>query len=234
MIERTYNILIIEDEAIVALELKRFIIALGYHVVGSVDCAEDAIELIEKESVDIVISDIKIRGEKDGTEISKILYTKYGVAVIFLTAFYSDELIEKANSSNPVGYIVKPFRQKDLEANIKLAINRISDDDDYMVYLIESFKFDTKNSHLYLNKDLVNLNKRETQLLEVLSQKCGDFVDYDYIIENIWGKSNIRKHGKKNIMNRLRKQTGSLREKTTSGLVQTITNSGLKLVNRFE
>jgi YesN/AraC family two-component response regulator len=84
------NILIIEDEAIVALDLKTNLERIGYSVIGSTPSGEEALDLLDSLNPDLIISVIKLQGDMDGIDVAEILNEKFGIPFIILSA-YSDE-----------------------------------------------------------------------------------------------------------------------------------------------
>ncbi len=120
------DILIVEDEAIVALEIKRTILKIGFGVSNMVTNYNDALASIKEQTPDIIILDIHLRNSKDGIETAKEIQKISNIPIIFLTAFSNDETIERAIETNPIGYIVKPFKRADIKSTLKLAIHKIN------------------------------------------------------------------------------------------------------------
>jgi AmiR/NasT family two-component response regulator len=122
-VERT-RILVVEDEALVALDLEEQLVRLGYEVAGVVDSCAAAIERAREATPDLVLMDIHLRGEPDGIEAAERLRDEPGVPVVFLTAFADAATLERAKQVSPHGYILKPFDQRDLRATIEIAVHR--------------------------------------------------------------------------------------------------------------
>lgn len=118
------KILIIEDEAIVAEDLEMAITDIGYEVVGRADSADDAIKKAFELKPDLVLMDIVLKGEKNGIDASHEIKEKMDIPVIFLTAYSDNDLIDRAKSSEPYAYLVKPFQGKQLLAAIEMALYR--------------------------------------------------------------------------------------------------------------
>lgn len=118
------KILIVEDENIVALDLNRRLVKLGYRVVGMASQAERAIHLVEEHAPDIVLMDIHIKGNKDGIEVSQVIHERYGTPVIFLTAYSEDTTLARASATKPYGYLLKPFSERELHCAIQIALER--------------------------------------------------------------------------------------------------------------
>ncbi|MEE9407457.1 MAG: response regulator [Polaribacter sp.] len=117
------RILIVEDNLLIAEDIKLIIEDLNYKVVDTVIKAEQAIEVLKKETIDLVLIDIVLKGEMSGIELAHIINTNFKVPFIYLTSHSDPKTVEKAIKTQPNGYIVKPFNQSDLFTSISLAFN---------------------------------------------------------------------------------------------------------------
>lgn len=115
------NILIVEDEVIVAKDIEVTLSNLGYCVSGSVSSGEDAISHIESHKPDLVLMDIMLEGKLDGIEAAQIIRRQYSIPVIFLTAYSNEKTLDRAKTAKPYGYILKPFQETDLYTSIEIA-----------------------------------------------------------------------------------------------------------------
>ena len=116
------GILIVEDENIVALDMRMRLEAMGYSVVDVVDTGELASERARRLKPDLVLMDIKLKGEQDGIDVAGQLRETSEVPVIFVTAFTDEKTLDRAKRASPYGYIVKPFHERELRIAIELAI----------------------------------------------------------------------------------------------------------------
>lgn len=116
------NILVVEDEAIVAMELEHSLTDLGYHVIGKVDTGEKAIEKAFSEIPDLILMDIQLKGQLDGVQAAAKISSEKDIPTVFLTAFAEDDILERAKSINPFGYLLKPVQSRDLKVAIEMAI----------------------------------------------------------------------------------------------------------------
>jgi DNA-binding NarL/FixJ family response regulator len=116
------KIMVVEDEAVIAIRLQERLTAMGYHVVGISYSAEEAMEQARRLRPDLVLMDIMIPGEMDGVAVAKSVKTELDIPVIFLTAFSEDKIIERAKQAKPYGYIVKPFQDRELKACVEVAL----------------------------------------------------------------------------------------------------------------
>ncbi len=116
------KILILEDEKIIAIDLQRKLERFGYAVVGMAERAEDAIAMANDLNPDMLLSDIMLQGDVDGIVAAKHCYEELDIPTVFLTAFSDSDTLERAKSAHPYGYILKPFKDKDILNTIDIAI----------------------------------------------------------------------------------------------------------------
>jgi signal transduction histidine kinase len=116
------DILIVEDETIVALDMKMRLQSLGYGVLGVVDTGDAAIKFVEGVTPDLILMDIRIKGSTDGIETAQKIREKVEVPVIFVTAYTDEATLGRAKLVSPYGYIVKPFHERELRIGIELAL----------------------------------------------------------------------------------------------------------------
>ncbi len=118
------RILVIEDEHIVALDIKMHLERYGYTVPGMFASGEEALERIAGLSPDLVLMDIKLQGELDGVETAEIVKQRYKIPVILLTAYADDATLQRAKLTQPFAYIIKPFEERELRTAIVIALYR--------------------------------------------------------------------------------------------------------------
>lgn len=122
MITKGKKILLVEDEAIIAMDLQSSLESQGYIVIDHLTRGEDVMGSLNNNRPDIILMDIKLEGEVDGVETAQMIYENYDIPVIFITSYSNKSIIERAKKTNPFGYIVKPFEDRELYTNIELAI----------------------------------------------------------------------------------------------------------------
>jgi two-component system, response regulator PdtaR len=120
------NILIVEDESIVAMDLANGLERDGYHVTGIADNADEAQELFNTHEVDIVLMDVNILGDKDGIDTAIELLKKRSVPIIYLTAFTDAATIERIKQTHPAAFLSKPYNIINVRIAIELAINNFA------------------------------------------------------------------------------------------------------------
>lgn len=116
------SILIVEDEGLIALDLKTQVESAGYPVVSIVDTLKGAIQKAQEKQPNLVLMDIRIKGPHDGIEAARQLQDRFDIPVIFVTAHADTETLERAKLTGPMGYIVKPFVNVDFRAQIEIAL----------------------------------------------------------------------------------------------------------------
>jgi DNA-binding NtrC family response regulator len=107
---------------VVAQDLQHRLAELGFEVAGWAATGEDAVRLAEEAHPDLVLMDIRIRGEMDGIEAAQVIRERAEIPVVFVTAFADADTLARAKAVEPLGYIVKPFSDRDLETSIELAL----------------------------------------------------------------------------------------------------------------
>lgn len=116
------KILIVEDEPIIADDIAMILERNGYEITEIVDNSLDAIDHLEKHQSDIALLDINIEGERDGIWLAGQINKHFQIPFLFLTSYYDENTLKRVQSTDPSGYIVKPFDEGDLAANIGLAL----------------------------------------------------------------------------------------------------------------
>jgi AmiR/NasT family two-component response regulator len=115
------RILIVEDEAITAMDLERELVSLGYTVVGICDQAQDAVAAATDLKPDLVLMDIHLNGEIDGIAAASAIRGNEDVPVVFLTAHSDQVTLDRALAAAPFGYVLKPFQTRELKVAIEVA-----------------------------------------------------------------------------------------------------------------
>lgn len=120
------NILIVEDESIVALDLAAGLEQDGYQIAGIADNAEEARQLFTDNEVDIVLMDVNIIGKKDGIDTAVELLKQKAVPIIYLTAFTDSKTIDRIKATHPAAFLSKPYTLTNVRIAIELAINNFA------------------------------------------------------------------------------------------------------------
>ena len=120
------NILIVDDEIVIARELEARVTQLGHHVLHVAMTGSEAIGKALKLRPDLVLMDIRLKGDMDGIDAATELRRRCSVPVVFLTAFTDEKTLERAKLVEPLGFIVKPFTEQELKANLQMALYNFS------------------------------------------------------------------------------------------------------------
>jgi len=147
------NILIIEDELLIAKDLSYLLEDMGYKCVGIAKNYERAMFLFNTNDVHLVLCDINIDGDKDGIETAVELSKIKKVPTIYLSAYSDHDLIARTSETSTYGYLVKPYNERSLDVSIKLALNKFY-----------------QNEYKAVNKDfLSNFTAREIEIIKLLA-----------------------------------------------------------------
>lgn len=118
------KLLIVEDEPIVAMDLRQELSDLGYEVIGVAESADEALTIVQSTLPDCALMDIRIAGSMDGIQTARTLRHWFRVPSIFLTAHSDDSTLSRAARAMPYGYLTKPFKREELKATLQMALER--------------------------------------------------------------------------------------------------------------
>jgi two-component system cell cycle sensor histidine kinase/response regulator CckA len=118
------RIMIVEDERIVAKDLQFRLEGLGYQVAAMASDGQDAIRQAKTARPDLVLMDIRIEGEMDGIQTAEVIRNDFDLPVVFLTAYADEATLSRAKITEPFGYILKPFEERELQSTIEIALYR--------------------------------------------------------------------------------------------------------------
>ncbi len=122
------SILIVEDERIVATDIRQRLTSVGYTVVGIASTGEEAIEMTERTSPELVLMDITLKGEMDGVQAAAAILSQRDIPILYLTAHADSGTLERVKSTGPFGYVLKPFDERDLLTTVEMALYKFSTD----------------------------------------------------------------------------------------------------------
>ncbi len=224
------NILIVEDESIVAMEIESYIKKLGYFVADTCSNAKDALTVVSEQKINIILMDICIKGESDGVETATLIKKSYPhIEIIFLTAHLDDYNVDRAIEINPTAYLSKPFNREELRVFLKIALRRadkeltLSEEHKHHIILDDEFSYDPSSHTLYCCYEIIDLTKKESDLLELLIENKNNVVDF-YTIENtIWPDKDTN-------TNTIRTLVKRLRQKLKHKFIKTVSARGYRLL----
>lgn len=119
---RSSSILIVEDERIIAEDLRNILQSLGYTVMKIVSTGEEAISILKNNKPDLILVDIVLTGQIDGIEMAEYIKSRYNIPIVYLTAYADKDIVTRAKVTEPYGYIIKPFEDRELQTTIEIAL----------------------------------------------------------------------------------------------------------------
>ncbi|MFM2016387.1 MAG: hypothetical protein RL007_43 [Bacteroidota bacterium] len=174
------NILIVEDESIVAKDIQMSLRKLGYNVVAICSNGEDAIRAAEEHAPDLVLMDIMLKGDMSGIEAAEQIRSRFNMPIIYLTAYADESTLSKAKITEPYGYIIKPFKEIDLRTSIEMAQYKhqketdVRKERDFLYSIVENKDF-KDIIFVKSNSRLVKVRTKDIYFIEALK---------DYVVIN--------------------------------------------------
>lgn len=215
------KILIVEDNQIIALDIKNTLTQLGYQVTDTVYKESDIFKSINQNEPCMILMDISLGQEKDGIDIVKDIHKNKFIPVIYLTGEENDKIINKALDTCPIGYLTKPYRATELKSTIKIALCK-KQTDNHFKSLGCDYSFDITNKKLYYKGEIQKLSTKETQFLELLIEANGEVVLFETIENIIWENQSVTNDAIRLLVSRLRKKLKCI-------IIETIYSYGFKL-----
>lgn len=207
------KILIVEDENIASIEIKRALKKNGFDEIEKAFTYEEALEKIRISKPNLIIMDINLEEDKDGIELAKEVKKENNIPILYLTAFSDEETMERAFETDPVGYITKPFNRNELNITIKLALYKINKlkqtniNEDYVALNFNYF-FDPIYEKLYYKNKHVRLGPKEKKLLVLLVNANFEFVSNEIIEYELWPDSPPSESSLRTLIYRLKAKLG--------------------------
>lgn len=116
------KIMIVDDETIVAEDLKGRLLDLGYEVCAVASTGSEAIAKAQKSGPDLILMDIRLKGDMDGIEAAEKIKRRFDISVVYLTAYSDQTTLDRAKVTTPFGYLIKPFAERELYSTIEMAL----------------------------------------------------------------------------------------------------------------
>ena len=214
------SVLIVEDEIFAAKYLAGILGSLGCEQIFQAASAKNALDIAASETIDLVFMDINLAGPVDGIECGRTLSSRYGVPIIFTTAYGDTQTIEEAGeNTNLYGYLIKPFEADDVEATLRVAFNMLrlkqtqaADRSDHkeVIHLghEQTYNLDT---HIFLiDGQCIPLTKKEDHLLEYFCKNLNRHISYDMLKEHVWQNDDIADSTIRDTVARLKKKAPQL------------------------
>jgi two-component system response regulator LytT len=165
------KILVVEDELIIAEDIRMMLEELGYEVVGIAQNYNEAVSILDHQDPDIVLIDIVLPGQKDGIDLAHIIKEEYRLPLIFITSHSDKATVERAKQVRPDGYLLKPFEKHDLYTSIEIAVyNFVYKNDQKEKYSdIKENNYFLKDS-IFIRKDYLLIKIRFDELKWIKSE----------------------------------------------------------------
>ncbi len=218
------KILIIKDENIVAQNIKRIMLSIGHSVLKIAKTAQDAFCIAGKLKPDLVISDIDLNGDIDGTECCKILQNRYNVPVIFISTHKDINTLKKVSSIDFMSYILEPFHEDELIVKVNLAILKNEQFKKQNRQVLNTiYSYCNKTNELFLDDAPIYLTKKEQCFLRLLIKARGTIVSYDTIEHTIWHGEFVQDTTRRQLIHRFK-------QKAPNFPFELIKNKGVRLI----
>ncbi len=216
---KTSHILIIEDEALIAYQIKKVLERAGYKVVAVCSNSDDVFLTLLDTKIDLILSDIHIKGAIDGIELATIIQKNFNIPIIFLTSYEDDYTLKKAINVRFASYMVKPYLEEHLMREVKLAIMR-NKKQSKTVELIDigsSYAYNLQERILFLDKKPVLLTKKEQYFLHILVLNINKIVPYTQLNLVVWYEKIVDDKNRRQLLFRLRKKIPGVDIRTIKG-----------------
>lgn len=191
--EEKNTIFIVEDDLFSAEYLKEILIKENYDVLDIVDTGEEAIKKYKMIKPDILLMDIMLKGQLSGCEAAvEIKHFHSECKIIFLTAFAEPEMIDYAVKSKACAYLMKPYREEEILATIKVVLSQdnipAETNEVTLISLKNHFFFDTQHRRLYKDDQEIPLTSKKIRLIELLAKNRNNTVSNEQICMYVWNE----------------------------------------------
>lgn len=227
------KILIVEDESIIALNIKEILVDFGYEIVGIANNGAKALHLAGTKVPDLVLMDITLQDREDGIAVAEKIAAILSVPIVFLTANDKSRTIERAINIKPYGYILKPFKAVELKTAVEIALKTFTQNKKLVSKIIEiksenislqskldidkqskmpliklahGYIYDNENFILMFNGKECDLNDKEKKLLKLLIKHLGRVVSVEEIEDFVWDGALVGEGAFRSLMFRIRQK----------------------------
>ncbi len=193
---KTFDVLIVEDEPILAMAMEVKLRKLGLGVSGIASTPDNAILHVQNNYPDIAIVDINLNASKTGIDVANYIWKNFQIPIIFLTSYYNDKILNEAMDAEPYAYLIKPCRDEELKVAINTAMHKhqyffknkklFQKEEDKFLYLFENIVYNKTTCELFVNAKMIKLTKNEKKLFEILTNEPGKVMSFTSIFNFIW------------------------------------------------
>ena len=203
------KIIIVEDEGITALFLKKSLLSMGHEVASVHDNADTLLGYLEYHSIDLILMDINIKGRRDGIETAITIYHQYpNISCVFITSYIDKDTIEKAGVVQPLGYLKKPVIFLDIEAILLLVQShrKYKSVEPSADIHLGSYSYSHHNKILLYKDTPIKLTNQEHRCLYILLQNKEHHVTIEQLVFSLWGDNKKHASSLRELLSRLRKK----------------------------
>ncbi|MBF0474060.1 MAG: response regulator [Nitrospirae bacterium] len=172
----SYRILIVEDEFIIAENIRLIVRSFGHTTIGIVGSGADAIKKARNDSPDLVLMDISLAGKLDGIQAASVISNKLFIPVIYLTSILNIEFLNRAIATNPYGYLLKPVVERELQAAIEIAMHKFHVDQQL---LKDKSVLEKLNQKLVKRDNIINRRLRFERCLSKISKNFVNVINIE-------------------------------------------------------
>jgi len=194
--KKNFDILIVEDESILAMAMELKLKKMGFEISGIATTAENAIRHTINYYPDLAIVDINLNSTKTGIDVATYIWKNFNIPIIFLTSYYNDKILNQAMEAEPYAYLIKPCRNEELKVAINTTMHKhqfffknktlLKPNKTKFINLTKNIKFDTIQLELFIDEKPFYLTKTEKKLFEILSLNAGKVVSFNTIFNFIY------------------------------------------------
>ncbi len=204
------KIAIVENEDIIAEKLAGVVTKLGYRVVGRAIGAEELYTIVAKEEKpNLILMDIDIEGDKDGTVLALEMKKEYGISSVFISGYTEAEILDLAGDSEPLAFLVKPYKHKDIEVTLSLAEKKLKNladkkSHENVIKFDGGYQYNLSNNLIYKNGKLFDFTSNEKKFIDILVFNYGSTVPFYKIFSYVWGSDEVDMTSVRNLVKRIR------------------------------
>jgi DNA-binding LytR/AlgR family response regulator len=201
------KILLVEDELIIAEDMTNMLERIGYEIVGVAIDYDEAIEILETEKPDLILLDVNLGGKKDGIHLAEEINKRFNIPFIFTTSYTDGETIERAKKTQPINYLVKPFKQAQLYTAIEIAMMNLAkketnskaettEESENNLVIKDALFIKDKYSYVKLPLSEILWMKAENNYVEIHTTQKKELIraNLGYFLEKINKKNFFRTH----------------------------------------
>ncbi|MDD2829057.1 MAG: response regulator [Sulfuricurvum sp.] len=215
------NVLIVEDEPLVSLFIKKIVLDMGENIVGVCYNSDDAINILTQHKPNLIFMDINIQGSLDGISVVKKVFMPQKPTIFFVSAYNDQNTIHEALSTNPYSYIVKPIKESDIQIAINLARkvqNKIIiPDKNHIVYNHEIY-YEVSSKEIFIRNVPFVISGVEKKLLDLFMNNINRTLTINEIKIAVWEEKKVSIITIRDLVSSLRKKLPELNIKTTFGV----------------